>query len=77
VYLNSFEEHFATGNWGNRAKSSAFRDTQQSLVNMNQNRSSLYMGIKDVHSKSSTKYNKGLLQAIDYAESLPQFRKIK
>jgi hypothetical protein len=77
VFLESFAEHVETGNWGNRPTSSAFRDTQQSLVNINQNRSSLYMGIKDVHSKLGSKYNEGLLQSIDYAESLPQFKKIK
>ena len=45
--------------------SKSFREEQKKLVNQGKNREALAIGIKDVRSQFSSKYNKELLEAID------------
>ena len=63
--LMTKSDHMQTKSWGNSNVSKSFREEQKKLVNQGKNREALAIGIKDVRSQFSSKYNKELLEAID------------
>ena len=74
--LMTKSDHMQTKSWGNSNVSKAFRDKQKNLVNQGKNRDALAIGIKDVRSQFSSKYNKELLEAIDSTKNNQKINQI-
>jgi hypothetical protein len=68
-------DHSKTGSFRNNPGASDYRAVQKSLVEQGRYRDAAAMDLRNIRSNTGSKYNQGMLEAIDYMKTLPQFRK--